>query len=137
MSDGRVFCWIWFTTTTGAFSWQWKLLQCDYGTKIPIFSVGDDDFPFRQCCIKPYSRKILIDEEILFSYCLSRKRRVTENGFEIWINRFRIFVNRTTLTPDTASVAVVDISEDSNRIIKFWSLADNNLCLNCKIQSSL
>ena len=27
--------------------------------------------------------------------------------------------------------------EDSNRIIKFWSLADNNLCLNCKIQSSL
>ena len=78
--------------------------------KIPIFSVADDDFPFRQCCMKPYSKKNLNDDEILFNYRLSKKRRVTENVFEIWINRFRIFANRATFTRNRASVVAMDIS---------------------------
>ena len=49
------------------------------------------EIPFSQCCIKPYSKKNLTDEENLFNCRLSRKRRVTENVIAIWINRIRIF----------------------------------------------
>ena len=37
------------------------------------FSVDDDPFPFSQHCMKPYSRKNLTVEEILFNHRLSRK----------------------------------------------------------------
>ena len=36
-------------------------------SKTPIFPVADDIFPFSQYCMKPYGKKNLTDEEILFN----------------------------------------------------------------------
>ena len=78
-------------------------------TKISIFSLDKDAFPFSQCRKKPYNKKNLTDGGILFNYSLFRKKRVTENPIGIWINRFRIFVNRYNVTPDNFSVVLVAI----------------------------
>ena len=56
---------------------------------------------------KPYSKKKLTDDEILFNYRLSRERLVTGNVIGIWTIRFRIFVSRANLTPDKAAVVVM------------------------------
>ena len=56
--------------------------------------------------MNPYGERNLTDEKILFNYSLSKKRSVTKNRFEILINWLRIFVNRTTLTPDNASLVI-------------------------------
>ena len=96
----------WFTTPTRASLRQRKLLHVTC-TKVAIFSVTDDAFPVSLYCMKTYSKKILIDNEILFNYCLSGKRRITENVFEIWIDGFRLLANRATLTPDKASVVIM------------------------------
>ena len=55
------------------------------GTKIPIFSVTNNAFPFSQHCMNPYS-KDLNDEETFFNHHPSIKRRATGNGFGICIN---------------------------------------------------
>ena len=36
----------------------------------------------------------------LFNYCTSRKLTVTENAFQIWLNRFRVFKTTMKLHPD-------------------------------------
>ena len=50
----------------------------------------------------PHRNKNLSDEDVLFNSHLSRKRSATVNMIVIWIKSFRIFVNRSNLTPDKA-----------------------------------
>ena len=54
--------------------------------------------------MKPYAQRQLSDEKRIFNYRLSRFRRVTENAFGIWANRFRLFLGRCNLSPDKACV---------------------------------
>ena len=65
---------------------------------------ADDAFPLTKHCMKPYGRKNLSDEERVFDYRCSRFRRISENGFGIWSNRFRLFATRASLTPEKAEV---------------------------------
>ena len=37
----------------------------------------------------------------------SRFRRISENAFGIWSNRFRLFATRASLTPERAEIAVM------------------------------
>ena len=67
--------------------------------KIPIVFVVDDAFPLTKHCMKPYGRKNLSDEERVFDCRCSRFRRISENAFGIWSNRFRLFAGRASLTP--------------------------------------
>ena len=69
--------------------------------------VADDAFPLTKHCMKPYGRKNLSDEEKVFNYRCSRFRRISENGFVIWSNRFRLFATPASLTPEKAEVAVM------------------------------
>ena len=62
--------------------------------KIPIVFVVDDAFPLTKHCMKPYGRKNLSDEERVFDYLCSRFRRISENAFGIWSNRFKLFATR-------------------------------------------
>lgn len=57
--------------------------------------------------MEPHRKKNLSDEEVLFNSDLSRKRSDTVNIIVIWIKSFRIFVNRSNLTPDKAFVAAM------------------------------
>ena len=50
--------------------------------------------------MKPYPEKGLDDRKGIFNDHLSRLRRVRENGFGIWVNRFRIFHTNIDLDPD-------------------------------------
>ena len=68
----------------------------------------------------------------LFNYCLSGKRRVSKNASGIRINKFKIFVNRASLTPDKSSAFLMAtlafhsllrlISRDSIRFRIPWGI---------------
>ena len=75
--------------------------------KIPFVFVADDAFQLEHFCMKPYSLKNLTDDKRIFNYRLSRFRRVTENAFGIWVNRFRIFTVRNNLNEDNAQSAIL------------------------------
>ena len=75
--------------------------------EIPIVFVGDDAFPLSEHCMKPYGLKNTSDMERVFDYRLSRFRRISENGFDISSNRFRLFSTIAVLTPDKAVIAIM------------------------------
>ena len=53
--------------------------------------------------MKPFPKKSLSDAERI----LSRFRRISENAFGIWINRFRLFASKATLKPDKVEIVVL------------------------------
>lgn len=68
--------------------------------------VGDDAFPLRLNLLKPYSRRLLNKEELVFNYRLSRARRVSENTFGILVWRFGIFLRAINQTPNRVDKVV-------------------------------
>ena len=80
---------------------------CYDQTPVPFMFVADDAFPLTDRCMKPCSQRSLEDIKTIFGYRLSRFRRVSENGFGIWSNRFRLFLGRANILPETAVGAAV------------------------------
>ena len=74
---------------------------------VPFFFVADDAFSLSEFCMKPFSVRNLTELLRIFNYRLSRKRRVSENAFGIWGNRFRLFSVRNNLDPDTTTLCVL------------------------------
>ena len=70
---------------------------------IPYVFLGDDAFPLGIHCMKPYAQQGLTPRKIIFNYRLSRVRRITENAFGIWVNRFRVFTTKMCPHPDKAT----------------------------------
>lgn len=68
--------------------------------KVPFVITGDDAFPLKSYLMKPYPMKNLTLEKRVFNYRLSRKRRISENGFGILANRWRIFRRPIALEPE-------------------------------------
>lgn len=58
---------------------------------VPYVFIADDAFPLGEHCMKPYSQRGLTPLKRVFNYRGFRKRRVTENAFGIWVNRFHVF----------------------------------------------
>lgn len=69
--------------------------------------VADDAFPLRDDIMKPYSVRHLTQEQRIFNYRLSRARRVVENAFGIFSNRFRVFLTTIALAPEKVEVIVL------------------------------
>ena len=64
--------------------------------------LGDEAFPLKANLMRPYPRaRVGIMERIkqIFNYRLSRARRIVENGFGIFAQRFRLFNRRIPLCP--------------------------------------
>ena len=60
-------------------------------TPIPFHLVGDDAFAMKTWLMKPYSHSSQLHHEKIFSYRLSRARRVVENAFGLLQARLRVF----------------------------------------------
>jgi hypothetical protein len=58
---------------------------------LPYVFVGDEAFALCKDLLKPFSQKQLTNERRVFSYRLSRARRVIENTFGIMASRCRVF----------------------------------------------
>ena len=56
---------------------------------LPYCLIGDDEFPLKTYLLNPYPFRSQQRSERIFSYRLSRARRVVENAFGILSNRFR------------------------------------------------
>jgi len=88
---------------------------------LPFNFVADDAFPLTEFCMKPHPQSSLTEEQRIFNYRLSRFRRISENTFGIWVNRFRVFTTRVGLTPDKetkitlASIALHNLLRTKSR----------------------
>lgn len=77
--------------------------------------VGDDAFPMTDKILKPYPQSNLDKEKRIFNYRLSQARRVVENAFGIFANRFRVFLTTVNLSPER----VVDLVLAACRLHNF------------------
>ena len=74
---------------------------------LPFVFVADDAFALTENCMKPYPQSGLTEEQRVFNYHLSRFRRISENTFGIWSNRFRVFNTRLCLAPEKATMVAL------------------------------
>ncbi|XP_066926920.1 uncharacterized protein [Clytia hemisphaerica] len=94
------------------------------GRKIPFVATGDDAFPLKNYTMKPYPQKSLTVEKRIFNYRLSRKRRISENGFGILANKWRIFRRPIALGPEKvkeitlATIALHNLQRSSTSVGK-------------------
>ncbi|XP_014661400.1 PREDICTED: uncharacterized protein LOC106804647 [Priapulus caudatus] len=73
---------------------------------VPYYIVGDDAFAVRTYLMKPFGRRGLQHDELIFNYRLSRARRVVENAFGIMANRFRCMLTTMQLQPENIKLVV-------------------------------
>ena len=66
---------------------------------IPFHLVADDAFALKPWLMKPYSQRGQEDHQKIFSYRLSRARRVVENTFGLLVAVFRIFSTTILMRP--------------------------------------
>ena len=75
--------------------------------KVPYVCTGDDAFPLSTFMMKPYPQKGLTSEKRVFNYRVSRMRRISENGFGILANRWRVFRRPFSLEPEKVKVIAI------------------------------
>ena len=68
-------------------------------TPIPYHIVADDAFAIQPWLMKPYSHRSQDPKERIYSYRLSRARRVVENAFGVMQSKFRVFGVTQQLSP--------------------------------------
>ena len=78
-----------------------------HSSSVLFVFVADDAFQLTSYCMKPYVRKNMTDMQRIFDYRLSRKCRVTENAFDILVNRFRVFSVLNNLNENNVSIVVL------------------------------
>ena len=74
---------------------------------VPFVCTGDDAFPLAKYMMKPYPNTDLKKEKRIFNYRLSRMRRISENGFGILANRWRVFRRPFALQPEKVKVVTL------------------------------
>lgn len=75
--------------------------------KMPYVFVADDAFPLMENLMKPFSKRNLTKEEMIYNYRVSRSRRIIENAFGILASRFRILLNHINLCPEKTITVVL------------------------------
>ena len=76
-------------------------------TDFPYFFVADDAFSLKPHLLKPFPFRNMSRNQRIYNYRLSRARRIVENVFGIFSQRFRCLRSAMNLSPDTAEVIVL------------------------------
>jgi len=76
-------------------------------TNIPYVCTGDDAFPLSLYMMKPFPQNGLTIERRVFNYRLSRMRRISENGFGILANKWRVFRRSFSLSPENVRIVTL------------------------------
>ncbi|XP_068206245.1 uncharacterized protein [Palaemon carinicauda] len=71
---------------------------------VPYHFVGDDTFALRTWMMKSFSHRSQVLREHIYSYRLSRARRVVEYALGILCQRFRYFLTTKYQHPDTINL---------------------------------
>lgn len=74
---------------------------------VPFVCTGDDAFPLSSFMMKPYPQKGLTPEKRVFNYRLSRMCRISENGFGILADRWRVFRRPFSLQPEKVKIITI------------------------------
>ncbi len=74
---------------------------------MPYFILGDDAFALRTYMMKPYARRQLPHNMLVFNYRLSHARRVVENAFGILANRWACLLTTLNIDVKTAEKVVI------------------------------
>ena len=82
------------------------LTEAADATLVPYYIIGDEAFALQTFLMKPYGRRQLDNQEVIFNYRLSRARRVVENAFGILAHRFRCLLGTMEQKPDTVQLIV-------------------------------
>lgn len=61
------------------------------GPSLPYVFVADEAFPLKENLLRPYPGRQIPERQRLFNYRLSRARRIIENAFGIFCQKWRIF----------------------------------------------
>lgn len=86
---------------------------------VPYVLTGDDAFSLTAFLMKPYPHSGLSDEQRIFNYRLSRMRRISENGFGLLANRWRLFRNAIQLPPQTVKWLVLAALVLHNYLLRY------------------
>lgn len=73
----------------------------------PFAMVADEAFPLKEYILKPYPNRGLNVPQRVYNYRLSRARRVVENAFGIFANRWGVFLDTIHLTPETVDKIIL------------------------------
>ncbi|XP_055954830.1 uncharacterized protein LOC130010792 [Patella vulgata] len=84
---------------------------------VPYHFVGDDAFALRTWMMKPFSHRSQVLRERIYSYRLSRARRVVENSFGILSQRFCCFLTTMHQHPDTINLISMYVCALHNLIL--------------------
>jgi len=83
-----------------------EILPKDDQDPMPYFIVADDAFALATYLMKPFSRRGLDLDEMVFNYRLCRARRISENAFGILANRFQVLLTTMAQRPETVKLIV-------------------------------
>ena len=99
------------------------LVENDPETTVPYVFVGDDAFALSPYMMKPFRHNTpgQSDADRIFSYRLSRARRVVENAFGILSNRFRVLLNAINLDPEHVKIVVLACMALHNMLIELFA----------------
>ena len=90
---------------------------------IPYHIVGDDAFALNTWLMKPYSNRNQNATQRLYSYRLSRARRVVENAFGLLQTRWRIFGTTMQHSLQTSKLVVMAACVMHNLALKHYPFA--------------
>ena len=88
------------------------------GKKVPFMFVGDDAFPLKRYLMKPFPFRDQTEQQRIYSYLVSRARRVSENAFGILCAKWGVFRSRIHLPPKTVEKLVLACTAMHNKFIR-------------------